>query len=299
MQRTTESPKVWSREAITGYLFIAPGMLLFFVFVFVPMVAALCFSFTRYDILHAPKWIGLKNYAALCNDALFWKSLGNTARYAVGTIPTGMALALGLALLLNRPLRGIALFRAAYYVPVVTSLVAVAMVWMWLYAAQNYGLLNYLLSLFGVDNQQWLGDPNQALPAIMAMSVWKGLGFGMVVYLAGLQGIPPHLYEAATIDGAGGWARFRHITWPLLKPTTFFLFVTSIIGASQVFGQVYVMTNGGPVNSTTTVVHQIFQNSFKFLEMGYASAMAFVLFVLLFTLSFLNWKFLKSEVDYS
>jgi multiple sugar transport system permease protein len=178
----------------------------------------------------------------------------------------------------------------------------VAMVWMWIYDP-SYGLLNDLLTkLTGgrFTPQTWLGNPNQAMAAIVAMSIWKGLGYTMVIYLAGLQGIPEHLYEAATIDGAGAWQRFRSISWPLLKPTTAFILVISVIGASQVFAQVYVMTNGGPNNSTTTIVHQIFENAFKYMKMGYASAMAFVLFGLIFLLSLITLRLTRAgQVEYS
>ena len=304
----------FDREALYGYTFIAPAVLIILIFAILPVVAAFSLSFTRYDIITPPRWIGFANYRRLFYDSLFFKSLGNTLYYAIGVIPVGMILSLLLALILNRVLRGISFFRAAYYLPVVTSLVAVSMIWMWIYSPADYGLLNYLLSLAahliqgigelcGIDamtridflRRSWLGDPSLAMPAIIMMSIWKGLGYNMVIYLAGLQSIPEQLYEAATIDGAGRWGKFRNITWPLLKPTTFFIIVTSIIGASQVFGQVYVMTNGGPNNTTTTVVHQIFQNAFSFLRMGYAAAMAFVLFLIIFAVSMLNWRFFKVE----
>jgi multiple sugar transport system permease protein len=295
-------------------VFLTPGLALFFLFVLIPVVAAFYLSFCRYDIIHSPTWIGAKNYARIAEDignrGVFYLSLRNTAQYAVGTIPIGMALALGLALLLNAGLRGVTLYRTTYYLPVVTSLVAVSLVWMWIYDP-NYGLLNYALELVSrgvslvtgrevlIPPQTWLADPGQAMPAIIAMSIWRGLGYNMVIYLAGLQGIPDHLYEAAIIDGATPWQRFRSITWPLLKPTTAFILVVSVIGASQVFAQVYVMTNGGPNNATTVIVHQIFQNAFSFMKMGYASAMAFVLFGLIFVMSLINLRLLRGgEVEY-
>jgi multiple sugar transport system permease protein len=302
------------REERTAYLFLAPGLALFFVFVLVPVVAAFYLSFCRYDIIHSPNWIGLANYQRIgkdvANHGVFYLSLRNTAQYAVGTIPLGMALALALGLLVNAGLRGVSIYRTTYYLPVVTSLVAISMVWMWLYDP-NYGLLNYLLELISrvasavmqrhisLPPQTWLANPKQAMPAIVLMSIWRGLGYNMVIYLAGLQGIPEHLYEAAKLDGATPWQRFKAITWPLLKPTTAFIFVVSVIGASQVFAQVYVMTNGGPNNATTTIVHQIFQNAFSFMKMGYASAMAFVLFGIIFVLSLVNLRLLRGgEVEY-
>jgi ABC-type sugar transport system permease subunit len=294
-----------TRESRAAWFFLAPGLALFFLFVLIPVIAAFYLSFCRYDIIHSPTWIGLRNYARigqdLRNHGVFYLSLRNTAQYAIGTIPIGMALALALALLVNAGLRGVTLYRTTYYLPVVTSLVAISLVWMWIYDP-SYGLLNHLLmKLSGgrVTPQSWLGDPGQAMPAIIGMSIWRGLGYNMVIYLAGLQGIPEHLYEAATLDGASRWQRFRAITWPLLKPTTAFIFVISTIGASQVFAQVYVMTNGGPNNATTTIVHQIFQNAFSFMKMGYASAMAFVLFGLIFLLSLINLRLLRGgEVEY-
>ncbi|HUT75551.1 MAG TPA: sugar ABC transporter permease [Armatimonadota bacterium] len=299
-------PSAARREQRAAYLFLTPGLALFLVFTVIPVFAALYLSFCRYDVIHAPSWLGVKNYARLWEDlrsgGVFFLSLRNTAQYALGTIPLGMALALGLALLLNAGIRGMGLYRTTYYLPVVTSMVAVAMVWMWIYDP-SYGLLNYLLGKLSFGRlapQAWLGSPGEAMPAIVAMSVWKGLGYNTVIYLAGLQGIPEHLYEAATMDGAGAWQRFRRITWPLLKPTTAFILVVSVIGASQVFSQVYVMTNGGPNNATTTIVYQIFQNAFSYMKMGYASAMAFVLFGLIFVLSLLTLRLTRGgQVEYS
>jgi multiple sugar transport system permease protein len=317
------------REARAAYGFLAPAMALFVVFVLIPVVAAFYLSFTRYDIFHSPVWVGLANYQALVHDEVFHQSLANTAYYAAATILPAMALSLTLALILNSKVRGITFYRAAYYLPVVTSLVAVAMIWMWIYQpasgllnqalagvwepfVQGVGRLLHIASLeaYKDPGRVWLGTPDGRSPigdypfsltlrSIVAVALWAGLGWNMVIFLAGLQGIPPHLYESATLDGAGPWARFRNVTWPLLKPTTFFIFVTSVIGASQVFGTVYVMTNGGPNNTTTTIVHQIFQNAFSFLKMGYASAMAFVLFLIIVTVSAFNWKFFKgSDIEY-
>lgn len=294
------------REERTAYLFLAPGLILFLVFMVIPMIAAAYLSLCRYDVIHSPSWIGLRNYARIgkdiANHGVFYLSLRNTMQYAIGTIPVGMALALGLALLVNAGLRGSSIYRTTYYLPVVTSMVAVAMVWMWIYDP-SYGLLNYLLAKLSAGRanpQAWLGNPKLAMMAIVAMSIWKGLGYNMVIYLAGLQGIPEHLYEAAMMDGATRWQRFRAITWPLLKPTTAFILVMSTIGASQVFAQVYVMTNGGPNNATTTIVHQIFQNAFSFMKMGYASAMAFVLFGLIFLLSLITLRLTRAgQVEYA
>lgn len=324
------------REARAAYLFLAPALLLFVVFVAIPVAAAFYLSFTSYDIFHRPIWIGMDNYRTLRNDTIFRTSLYNTLYYAVFTIPFAMGLSLTLALILNAKLRGITFYRAAYYLPVVTSLVAVAMIWMWLYQPASglinqalaglwepfvraignglhilsFGTLGDGLTAYQVSQPSWLGTPDGpkvlggvpfslAMRSIVVVALWSGLGWNMVIYLAGLQGIPVELYESAVLDGAGPWARFQHVTWPLLKPTTFFIFVTGVIGASQVFGTVYVMTNGGPNNTTTTIVHQIFSNAFAYLKMGYASAMAFVLFLIIFAISMFNWIFLKGDVEYS
>ncbi len=324
------------REARAAYGFLAPAMLLFFVFVAVPVVAALYLSFTRYDIFHAPIWVGMDNYRALGSDEIFRQSLYNTLYYAAFTIPLAMTMSLTLAMILNNKLRGITFYRAAYYLPVVTSLVAIAMIWMWLLQPASglvnqtlanaweptvravghgihvlsFGTLGEGLMAYQVTQPSWLGTPDGpkilggipfslALQSIVIVALWSGLGWNMVIYLAGLQGIPVELYESAVLDGAGPLARFKHVTWPLLKPTTFFIFVTSVIGASQVFGTVYVMTNGGPNNTTTTIVHQIFSNAFAYLKMGYASSMAFVLFLIIFAISMFNWIFLKGDVEYS
>ncbi len=299
---TVEHTLAWWREstrpqAITGYLFIGPAILLFLVFVLAPVGYALFLSFTDYDVFTRQNWVGLDNYRDILESEIFWRSLGNTAYYAIGTIPTSMALSLLLALVLNQKVRGLAFYRTAYYIPVVTSMVGVGMVWTFLFD-HSYGLVNYLLSVFGLPPQDWLGNPALAMPSIIAMSVWKGLGWNMLIYLAGLQGIPDSLKEAAAIDGASRWQTFWNVTFPLLRPTTFFIFVTSCIGAFQVFEQVYVMTQGGPANSTTTVVHQIYNSAFISLEMGYASAMSFVLFLIIMAVSLFNLRYFRHEVEY-
>jgi multiple sugar transport system permease protein len=251
-------------------------------------------SFNDYSILQPPEWAGVANYQKLLGDTVFWRSVVNTTYYAFVTIPMGMALALALALMLNEKIRGVAVLRTIFYMPQVTSAVAISMVWLWLYET-DIGLFNYLLERIGLSPVRWLADPQTAMPSIILMSIWHGLGYRMIIFLAGLQGIPEHLYEAAKLDGAGRWARFRYVTWPMLMPTTFFVFVTSTIGAFQVFGQVYVMTSGGPMDSTTVIVHQIYQNAFVFLKMGYGAAMAFVLFLIVLILTVLNFRYARSD----
>lgn len=280
-----------------AYLFIAPAMLGLLGFTFIPIVAALYFSFTEYNVLAAPKWTGLDNYTALVRDRIFVQSLWNTVYYTIGTIPFKIGIGLALALLLNRKLRGIAFFRALYYMPQVTSIVAVSIVWLYLYNPQ-LGLFNAALEAVGLPRQLWLLDTNLALPSLMVLGVWKSVGLGMVIYLAGLQSIPEQFYEAAKIDGADRWASFWNVTLPLLGPTTFFLTVVNVIGTFQVFDQIYVMTNGGPAYATSTVVYQIYLQAFQQFHMGYASAMAFVLFLIIFALTCLNFRFRRQDVEY-
>ena len=285
------------RQAVAGYLFVLPAMLIFLVFTLLPVLYAAYLSFTNYDVFTRQEWVGLLNYQLVFEDELFWRALHNTLYYTAASIPIGMAFGLGLALLLNQRMRGLGFYRTAYYVPVVSSMVAVSMIWIQLFDPL-YGVVSNALEVLGLAGIDWLGDPRWAMPSVVAVSVWKGLGWNMLIYLAGLQGIPEHLKEAAAIDGAGRWQTFRSITLPLLAPTTFFIFVTSLIGAFQVFDQVYVMTGGGPANATTTLVHQIYNAAFRAFDMGYAAAMSFVLFGLILAISLLSLRYLRGEVEY-
>jgi multiple sugar transport system permease protein len=298
--RNAQRVSPWSPErqqALAGYLFIAPAMVIFFVFTLLPVAYALYLSFTNYDVFTKMDWIGIANYQDVFDDEFFRRALVNTVEYTVGTIPLSMALGLGLALLLNQKLRGLGIYRTIYYVPVVTSMVAVAMIWIQLFDPL-YGVISNGLEGIGIKGINWLGDPNLAMPSIIAVSVWKVIGWNMLIYLAGLQGIPDYLKEAAAIDGANRWQSFWKITLPLLAPTTFFIFVTSLIGAFQVFDQVYVMTGGGPANATTTLVHQIYNAAFKALDMGYAAAMSFVLFGIILVVSLFSMRAIRGEVAY-
>lgn len=281
----------------TGIAFVVVPMLLFLIFSVIPMLFACYLSFTDFKFTRAPIWTGLDNFRYLQIDKVFHTAMRNTALYALGVVPSGMILSLIVALLMNQRIRGIVTFRTCYYLPVVTSTVASAVVWMWMFAT-DVGILNAGLELVGLPRQRWLMDTKLALPSVMFMSVWKSIGYSMIIYLAALQGIPEHLYEAAEIDGASTWHRFRHVTLPLLKATTFFIFVTSVIGSFQVFGSIFVMTQGGPGYATTTIVHQIYLNAFKYLRMGYGAAEALVLFAIIFVLSMINWFFLRSDVEY-
>lgn len=285
------------QEAYIGYLFITPNLFGVFVFVLGPVIAGLLISFTEWDLLTKPVWIGLQNYLDLLRDPLVGLSLKNTAYYAVLTIPLGMTVSLLLALLVNIPLPGINIFRTIYFIPVVSSITAVALVWKWLYNPE-FGILNYILALFRLPQLAWLNDPKLAMPCVALMSIWHGMGYNMVIFLAGLKAIPKQLYEAARIDGANSWQCFRHITLPLLAPTTFFILVMSIIGSFQVFGQIYVMTNGGPGNTTLVYNYFLYQNAFLWFKMGYASALGYVLFLIIFVLTLINMKILGGRVSY-
>jgi multiple sugar transport system permease protein len=285
------------REALAAYLFLLPGLLPMLAFVLLPIVGGLFFSLLKWNLLEPWTVVGLENYVFLVADPEFWGALRVSATYMVGVVPIGIVVSLALALALNRGRRGVIVYRTLYFMPVVTATVAIALLWRWLYAGQ-LGLINTLLGLVGLEGPNWLGDPDWALPAVMAMSVWKGLGYTMVIFLAGLQGIPEHLYEAAKIDGAGAWARFRHVTLPMLSPTTFFILVVGLIGALQVFDQIFVMTSGGPYRATVSVSYFIYETGFKLLNMGYAAAVAWVLFVIIFLVTLLQWRLQDRWVHY-
>ncbi|UCF18605.1 MAG: sugar ABC transporter permease, partial [Gemmatimonadota bacterium] len=238
--------------------------------------------------------VGLRHYIELAGDGLFWNAAKNTALYSL-YVPLTMACALGVALLLNRSIKGVALLRAVFFLPYITSFVAISIVWQWLYEP-DFGLFNWLLSRIGLGPFPWLNSPSTALLALIIMAVWIHIGFQMVIFLAGLQAIPNEYYEAAAIDGAGPWRRFRRITLPLLRPTTFFVLVTSIIGSFQVFTFVYVMTEGGPLHATDVIVYHIYQNAWQFLRMGYASAMSWVLFAVIFAITLLQFRLLGRKM---
>jgi len=257
---------------------VLPVLITTTLFFFGPMVFSLYWSFTNYNGLTAPQWVGLQNYADLLGDPLFLTACRNTLVFALVTMSIGPALGLGSALLLNRPLRGRALFRGAYFVPVTTSLIVVATIWKML--LNDQGLVNQILSVFSIPGHDWLTDPSTALFAVCAASIWQGFGFETVIFLAALQTVPRDLLEAAEVDGAGVLRRFWHISLPALRPTILFVSVVGVIGAFQVFDQVFVMTQGGPLESTTTVVYYLV-NRFRALDLGHASATAYLLVVVL------------------
>ncbi|MDX6316770.1 MAG: multiple sugar transport system permease protein [Nocardioidaceae bacterium] len=273
-----------------AYLFLAPGLILFSVFTVFALIYAFYLTFHEWNILQPAKpFVGLQNYRDMIHDQQFKQSVINTAYFTGGSIPLTMAIGLGVALLLNQPLRFRGLFRTMYFLPVVTPFVASAILWKWLYNG-DYGLFNFYLLKVHLIQQPllFLSSKNLAMPSVILMAIWGGVGFSMVVYLAGLQSIPEELYEAAKIDGANAFSRLRYITIPMLAPTTLFLLVIGIIGSFQIFTQIFVMTGGGPVGRTTTVVYYIYQSAFTYYEMGYASTLAYGLFVLLFAVTLLQ-----------
>ncbi len=264
------------REALWAYGLLLPSLILFLVFAAAPLAGSLAISFVHWSLLSPPQFAGVDQYVKLAHDATFWTAVGNTVYFTVGNVLPKAALALLLALALNRNMRGRNIYRTLYFLPVVSMLVAVALVWSWLYSPQG-GFIDYVLGLVRLPQPAWLSSTRWAMPAIILMSIWKTIGYDIVLYLAGLQGVPDHLYEAARIDGANGWRVFRHITFPLLTPTTFFVIIVSVIGSFQVFDQAYIMTQGGPGYATTTLVYYIYNNAFQWFHMGYASAQAWVL----------------------
>jgi multiple sugar transport system permease protein len=290
------------RREWTAYLFNAPGLITFAVFVVYAVYTSFVLSFHEWNILEPEKpFVGLDNYREVLRDDAFWDSVGHSVYFVLGSVPATMAIALVLALLLNTKIRGLGLFRTAYYLPVITPLVIAAIIWKWVYNG-DFGLLNfYLVQLNIIDEPvQWLGDTTWAMPAVIVMNIWKGVGFNMVVYLAGLQAIPAEYYEAADVDGAGPWQQFRRITLPLVAPTTFFLLVINTIGSMKAFDQIFVMTQGGPPGpggATTTVVYYIYTTAFKFFRMGYASALAYTLFLLMFVVSFAQFRWYIKRVE--
>jgi multiple sugar transport system permease protein len=285
--------RAWRERS--AYLFIAPGVIIFSVFTVAALIFAFYLTFHRWSIIEPDKpYVGMQNYEDMVNDERFVTAILNTIYFTGASVPLTMIIGLALALLLNQPIRGRALFRTAYYLPVVTPFIVSALLWKWLYNGQ-FGLFNfYLLKTHLIDEPLlWLSDKDLAMPAVVLMSVWSGVGFSMVVYLAGLQSIPNELYESAKLDGANTWKRVRYVTIPMLRPTTLFLLVIGIIGSLQVFTQIFVMTSGGPVNKTTTMVYYMYLWAFKYYDMGYASTLAFALFAMLLVFTGLQLRLFR------
>lgn len=286
-----------------AYMFLAPALILMLVFIVVPVVASFVISLTDFDIFSLANWsnakfIGIDNYVRLFQDNLFWKALRNTLYFVAVGVPLAITLALTLAILLNSPLsRAKDLFRIGYYLPSITETVAIAVVWRWV-LNPRYGILKRALEIIGIQAPNWLGDPAWAMPAIIMMAVWKGLGHNALIFLAGLHSIPSTVYEAAKIDGASGWQQLRFVTLPLLAPTTFFVAIMTLIGYLQLFAEPYTLTDGGPLDATLSIVLYMYRHGFKFFNLGYASAMAYVLFALIFIATLLAMKSRTEEVAY-
>ena len=278
------------RHIRAAMLFLAPALIAIGVFFVIPVIAAFILSFTDFDIYSLGNWqyarsVGFRNYLDLLNDPLFWKALKNTLYFLFVGGPLSIAVSLATALILQSKLvRFKSFFRIAFFTPVVTTLVAVGVVWRFVYHPR-FGLLNYALSFLGIGQTDWLGDPSWAMPAIILMAVWKNFGYNMVIFIAGLQNIPRELYEAAEIDSANKWQQFYSVTLPMLAPTTVFITVITLIGYIQLFAEPYVMTQGGPLNSTLSIVLYMYQQGFRWWNMGYSAAVAFVLFVIILVVS--------------
>lgn len=277
-------------------VFLLPNLIGFLTFIVFPLISSLAISFTNWDLISTMEFIGIENYKQLLSDNEFWSAFKHTITFIVGYLPLVMIFGLACALLLNRKVNFRAFFRAAYFLPVVTSWVAVSLVWKWLFNP-SYGLINYFLSFVGIDGLNWLQDENLAMPAIIITSVWKDIGFVMVIFLGGLQNISTSYYEAAEIDGANSWKKFWNITLPLLTPTTFFVTIISLINSFQVFDQVMIMTEGGPGGATNVLVQNIYNHAFRYFEMGYASAMSWILFIVIFVITLIQMRIQKRWAD--
>ncbi len=286
----------WRRRAVV-VLFLGPSLVPLLLFTVGPMVASVGLSLLRWNLLKPPKFIGLDNYATLLGDSDFRDAVIHTVEYVVGYLPLVLVGGMVIALALHQRLRGLALFRTVYFMPVVTSWVVVALMWRWLLDPQA-GIVNHALGLIGIQGPGWYADPAWAMPSVIIASAWKDLGFVMVILLAGLQAIPEEYYEAASVDGAGRWTRFRHITLPLLSPSLFFVVVISLINNLQVFDQVWVMTNGGPAGATSVIVERIVRSAFSYGQMGYAAAMSWVFFAVLLVVTVIQFRLQRRWVTY-
>ena len=291
------------RSVIQKYLWVAfflfPSLAGLLVFLIIPMLSSLVLTFYEWDPLIPTRFIflGLENYQTLIKDTDFWDALRHTLFFIVGYIPLVLVSGLGVALLMNQKLIGRTFFRGAFFMPVISAWVAVALMWTWIFNPK-FGIINYLLGLIGITGPTWLYDPNWAMPAIILTSVWKDTGFIMILFLSSLQSIPNEYYEAAALDGANIWAKFRYITLPLLSPTVFFTLIISLINSFQVVDQVWIMTEGGPAGATTVLVQQIVNNSFRYGRMGYAATLSWVLFLIVFAVTIFQTRMQKNWVTY-
>jgi len=311
------------KAVLTGFLYLTPALIILLVFRIIPILFSVRISFYDWGMAGARQFLGLANYLHVLQDPVFWQSLLNTFWYAVFTVPIMIALSLFLAILLNQKIKALGIYRTIYYLPVVTSIVAVSIVWKWLFNPER-GLLNYILSFIHVSPIRWLEDPrgiftlifnpmgihlpsvlngpSVALCSVILMSIWKGIGYNIVIFLAGLQNIPTAYYEAAKIDGAGRFRLFRNVTWPLLTPTTFYILVMSTITAFEAFAQVWIMTGppaGGPLGTTKVVMYYFYEQSFELWRLGYGAAIAFFAFLIILALTIFQRQFLEKRVQYA
>lgn len=284
-----------SRQTLVAYAFLAPSLILFLIFRHGPAAFSLVLSLFDWTMVDDPRFVGTQNFQRLAQDDIFWKALGNTVKYTTYAVPPDIVIALVLAVLLNQQLRGMKIFRLAYFIPVVTSGALVAIVWRWLY--QPRGIINGFLLDLGLTPQSWLTDPSLVMPSIAAMAVWKHVGFNMLILLAGLQSIPPELEEAARLDGAGATRIFFNITLPLLKPVIVLATILTTIGSFQMFDAAYVMTGGGPFYASTTLVYYTYVRAFEQYQMGYGATIAFVLFLIILAVTLIQRRVLKGDED--
>jgi len=297
-EKTAGSVRLRHQEAWTGILFILPILLGYLLFLFGPIVYAFAMSFTNWSLLKELEFAGLDNYVrALAKDPVFWDTIGNTLYFTAGLVPLNMVLALALALLLKRKIRGIGLFRTAIFTPVVVSLVVWSIVWKFIFSTDG-GLVNLIIRTFGGTEIPWLFSQTWTMPTVILVSALKNVGMNMVIFLAALHDVPKDYYEASRIDGASPWQTFRKITLPLIAPAVFMTAILTIIGSLKVFGQIYVMTEGGPGTSTYVMVYYIYKQAFRSYEFGYASALAFILFAVILILTLVQWNLRKRWVHY-
>ena len=286
-----------ARKLLAAAPFILPSLAGVILFLLLPVVVVLLLSFAKWNFLQPPSWAGLSNFVTMTRDDHVFHALLISAYYVLWNIPVQTVIALGLAMLLNRRLPGMGVYRALFVLPYMSTPVAMAVVWGWLFNAQN-GMINHLLSLAGITGPNWLGDQATALPVIAMIATWQYAGYNMLFFLAGLQTIPPQLYEAAGIDGASAWGQFRRITLPLLNSTMLFVLVTDVIGSFQVFDQVYVLTQGGPGSATNVINYQIYTTAFQNFDVGSASAMSLLLFGVILLVTFIQFRFFRNRTTY-
>ncbi len=284
------------RELFYGLLFVSPWIMGMLMFVLYPVLASLYYSFCYYSVLSEPKFIGLGNYFDLFTDSVFWGSVLNTFYYAVFALPLGIAISVTLAMLLTVKVRGVTIYRTIFFLPSLLPVVALAILWLWIFNGE-YGVLNFALSKLGIEGPNWLAEKNWAMPALIIMSFW-GVGHMVVIYLASLQDVPQVLYEAAELDGASWWHKARHITLPMISPVIYFNLIMGIIGTLQIFAQPYIMTGGGPARATLFYTMYLYDNGFRYLRMGYASAMAWILFIIILLLTLVATRISRKYIYY-